>query len=108
MGEEFSGNGRLSIDRRRALQIAGASALVGVTPLSRARAATPRPIKVGYVSPETGPLAPMGETDDFVLKGVRAAFKDGVANPNGQVSRSRSSSRTASPARTARRRWRAN
>ena len=86
MSEKFSENGRLAIDRRRALQLAGASALVGLSPLSRARAATVRPIKVGYVSPETGPLAPMGETDDFVLKGVRAAFKDGVANPGRPIS----------------------
>jgi branched-chain amino acid transport system substrate-binding protein len=84
MVDEFSGNGRLSIDRRRALQLAGASALVGFAPLSRARASTPRPIKIGYVSPQTGPLAPIGEVDEFILKGVREALKGGVANPAGK------------------------
>ncbi len=84
MVNENSLGNRLALSRRRALQLASASALVGLAPLSRARASTQRPIKVGYVSPQTGPLAPAGETDDFVLKGVREAFKDGVANPLGR------------------------
>jgi branched-chain amino acid transport system substrate-binding protein len=35
-------------------------------------------IKIGYVSPQTGPLAGFGEADAFILGGVRAAFKDGL------------------------------
>ena len=60
------GNARISsptINRRRALQLAGASALATMAPLASARAA-PRPIKIGLVTPTTGPLAPMGEADD--------------------------------------------
>ena len=76
--EFFSGGPKLN--RRRALQLAGASALASVAPFSVARAA-PRPIKIGYVTPATGPLAPMGEADDYILKGVREALKKGVVNP---------------------------
>ena len=78
--EFFSGGPKLN--RRRALQLAGASALASVAPFSVARAA-PRPIKIGYVTPTTGPLAPMGEADDYILKGVREALKNGVVNPGG-------------------------
>ncbi|WP_232664046.1 ABC transporter substrate-binding protein [Pseudonocardia sp. TRM90224] len=32
-------------------------------------------IKIGYVSPETGPLAPFGEADQFVINAMNAHFK---------------------------------
>ena len=35
-------------------------------------------IRIGYVSPKTGPLAPFAESDGFILDGVRAALKDGL------------------------------
>jgi branched-chain amino acid transport system substrate-binding protein len=35
-------------------------------------------IKIGYVTPRTGPLAPFGEADAFVLAAMRAALGDGV------------------------------
>lgn len=35
-------------------------------------------IKIGYVSPQTGPLAPFGEADKWVIEQMRASFKDGV------------------------------
>ena len=76
-------NSRTTLNRRQAVKLAGASALASVMPFYTARAA-PRPIKVGYVSPETGPLAAAGETDDFNLKLIREALKDGVASPNGR------------------------
>jgi branched-chain amino acid transport system substrate-binding protein len=81
------GNIRISgptINRRRALQLAGASALATMAPLASARAA-PRPIKIGLVTPTTGPLAPMGEADDYVLKVVRETLKDGVAGADGKI-----------------------
>ena len=77
---DLSGGPKLS--RRRALQLAGASAFASAAPFRIARAA-PRPIKVGYVTPTTGPLAPLAETDDFTLKMVREILKRGVANPAG-------------------------
>jgi branched-chain amino acid transport system substrate-binding protein len=63
--------------RRRVLQAAGALALTGVMPLAFGQA-TGRKIKIGYVTPQTGPLAGFGEVDNFVLQGINAAFKGGL------------------------------
>jgi branched-chain amino acid transport system substrate-binding protein len=41
-------------------------------------AATGRAIKIGYVSPKTGPLAGFGEADDFILEGIMAAAAEGI------------------------------
>jgi branched-chain amino acid transport system substrate-binding protein len=35
-------------------------------------------VKIGYVSPQTGPLAPFGEADKWVIDQMKAAFKDGL------------------------------
>jgi branched-chain amino acid transport system substrate-binding protein len=35
-------------------------------------------IRLGYVTPRTGPLAPFGEADDFVLAAMRDALADGI------------------------------
>jgi branched-chain amino acid transport system substrate-binding protein len=37
-----------------------------------------REIKIGYVSPQTGPLAGFGEADEFILAGVNAVFAQGL------------------------------
>ncbi|HXW00178.1 MAG TPA: ABC transporter substrate-binding protein, partial [Anaerolineae bacterium] len=37
-----------------------------------------RVIKIGYVSPTTGPLAAFGEADAFILSGVRKIFESGL------------------------------
>jgi len=50
----------------------------GATTTTAATAPTGRAIKIGYVSPQTGPIAAFGESDDFVLEGVRAQFADGL------------------------------
>ena len=63
--------------RRRVLQAAGALALTGAMPLAFGQA-TGRKIKIGYVTPQTGPLAGFGEVDNFVLQGINAAFKGGL------------------------------
>ena len=75
-------NRALTINRRQAMKLMGASALASVAPFSTARAA-PRPIKLGFVTPATGPLAAVGEVNDFILGDARKAFKKGVANPAG-------------------------
>lgn len=43
-----------------------------------AAAAMGRAIKIGYVSPQTGPIAGFGEADDFILTGVRQVLGDGL------------------------------
>lgn len=37
-----------------------------------------RPIRIGYVSPQTGQLAAFGETDNFTIKNIREALKGGL------------------------------
>lgn len=37
-----------------------------------------RTIKFGYVSPQTGPLAPFAEADKFILQGIREKLKKGI------------------------------
>jgi len=40
-------------------------------------------LKIGYVTPTTGPLAGFAEADGFILDGVRSAFKDGLKTKAG-------------------------
>jgi branched-chain amino acid transport system substrate-binding protein len=35
-------------------------------------------IKIGFVSPQTGPIAAFGEADGYIVDGVRSALKDGI------------------------------
>src|SRR4029453_1723072 len=86
--DELVRAGRL--DRRRFLRLTGATgAAVGLSGRLAAckndedsggtsGGAQGRAIKLGYVSPQTGPLAGFGEADTFILDGVRAALKDGL------------------------------
>ncbi len=68
-------------------QVIGGLAATLATPAiltsTRAYAANPT-IRVGHVSPRTGPLAGFAEADEFVLKGIQAAFAAGVDN-NGKT-----------------------
>jgi branched-chain amino acid transport system substrate-binding protein len=64
------------VSRRRVIRAGGAvaaSAALGFPAIAQAKA-----FKLGYVSPQTGPLAPFGEADSFVLTAVRDTFKGGV------------------------------
>ncbi|MGH8688330.1 MAG: ABC transporter substrate-binding protein [Burkholderiales bacterium] len=74
--------------RRQVVLGSGAAALGAALPLG-SRAFAAGKIRIGYVSPQTGPLAPFGEADKFVLHGIRAAMKnveilvrDSQSNPN--------------------------
>lgn len=59
--------------------LAASVAAPAILTSSRAYAQTPT-IKVGHVSPRTGPLAGFAEADDYVLEGIRAALSGGVEN----------------------------
>jgi branched-chain amino acid transport system substrate-binding protein len=50
----------------------GVAALAGLPAPARGQGRS-RTIKIGYVSPQTGPLAGFGEADSFVIGGVRKA-----------------------------------
>ena len=58
---------------KRSGALAGAAALASAFPAPWIRAAGT--IKIGYVSPQTGPLAPFAGADDFVISNVRELFK---------------------------------
>ena len=59
----------IPIGRRKFLTYSGgvlAAAAASTLPSPAVHAAST--VKIGFVSPQTGPLAPFGETDKFVLK----------------------------------------
>ena len=69
---------RAGITRRMAL---GTMATVIAAPAilrhTQAYAATPK-LKIGHVSPRTGPLAGFGEADDWVISEIRKIFAAGL------------------------------
>jgi hypothetical protein len=71
------------LDRRGFVKLAGtAGAGLTLGPLLAACGSSSSSdggsIKIGYVSPETGPLAGFGETDKFVIGALEKQFADGV------------------------------
>src|SRR5690348_8217167 len=58
---------------------AGLSALAGCsTKLKGSGTSDSKTIRIGYVSPRTGPLASFAAADNYVLKQVRDALRKGV------------------------------
>jgi branched-chain amino acid transport system substrate-binding protein len=64
--------------RRTALKAAGGIALATMLPAPRIHAAGGNTIKIGYVSPQTGPLAVFAEPDAFTLAEVKRNLAGGV------------------------------
>ena len=69
---------RVDLGRRSALKTAGGLALATVLPASTVHAAGGNTIKIGYVSPQTGPLAVFAEPDAFTLAEVKRAVAGGL------------------------------
>jgi branched-chain amino acid transport system substrate-binding protein len=71
------------LTRRRLIEMSGAAAATVASGLATsagpARAAGSRTLTIGYVTPQTGPLAAFGETDTFVINAVRKVLAGGVA-----------------------------
>ncbi len=71
-----------NVTRRRFVQTSSAVAATAVAAPAILRSglayAAGRPIKLGYVSPQSGPLAAFAEADDYVVGDIRRAVKDGV------------------------------
>lgn len=65
----------MTISRRQFTQGLAVAAAAGSSPLVWAADT----VKIGYVSPQTGPLAPFGEADKWVIEQMKAAFKEGIA-----------------------------
>lgn len=69
------------VTRRNFLKTAAGTALAAPAILSMTRAYADTPtIKVGYVSPKTGPLAGFAEADDYIVGGINKAFAGGLQN----------------------------
>jgi branched-chain amino acid transport system substrate-binding protein len=71
-----------NVDRRRREVLKGAAAAaaagVGTSLGFPAIAQSARRIRIGYVSPATGPLAPFGEADKFVIGAIQQTLKGGL------------------------------
>ena len=68
--------------RRDVIKLLGATAITGPVILrgTTAKAATSKVIKIGYVSSQTGVLAPVAEADPFILDQIRTVLARGVTN----------------------------
>jgi branched-chain amino acid transport system substrate-binding protein len=64
------------------IKLLGASAFAGPAILrgTTAQAANTKVIKIGHISPQTGPLAPFAEADPFILDQMRTALAKGITN----------------------------
>lgn len=71
------------ITRRNMLMGTGAVLGSFVLGRSQALAQSATPLKIGFISPVSGPLAGFGQTDGYVLEQARKAMADGVTM-NGQ------------------------
>jgi branched-chain amino acid transport system substrate-binding protein len=68
-----------NLHRRRFLQLTALSGAAALAGCGTSNALADRqPVKLGYVSPQSGPLFAFGEADAFVLEEVRRVFKDGL------------------------------
>ena len=76
------------IDRRTLLQYAGAT-VAASTVYAPAVHAQARPIKIGFVSPQTGPLAAFAEADNFTLGYFREVGEERPRRAKAERGRSR-------------------
>lgn len=68
---------KTSQKRRQLLETGLLGAVLGALPLG-IWAQTTKKIKIGFISPQTGPLSVFGETDNFTVRAVREALKGGL------------------------------
>lgn len=80
MKKIINSKGTPALSRRDFLRLsAGAAAALSLGACSSVGGATGgRAIKIGYVTPKTGPLAPFGEADDFILGQMKKFFEGGI------------------------------
>ena len=75
----------VTINRRRLLKTA--SALIAAPAILRVTRASAQDatFKIGFVSPQTGPIAGFGEADGYILEGINKAFAGGIDNNGKKV-----------------------
>jgi branched-chain amino acid transport system substrate-binding protein len=79
MENKSSTDGLGAANRRAVLGVGGAVGLAMLNPASLfAQTSDANTIKVGFISPRTGPLAGFGEADGFVLDQARKALQGGL------------------------------
>jgi branched-chain amino acid transport system substrate-binding protein len=70
---------RFGLTRRRFMKASAfASATAVASPILAAAVWPPRSIKLGYVSPQTGPLASFADADKFVITNFMKSMKGGL------------------------------
>lgn len=69
----------LTLDRRAFLRTGVSVGALSLLASGAARAQSEDTLRIGFVSPRTGPLAGFGKTDGYVLEQARAALADGLA-----------------------------
>lgn len=74
-----------TFDRRKVLRGAAALAATSILAAPAMVRATPKSIKIGFVTPQTGPLAGFGEADKFILDGIRKMIGHGIKIGNETV-----------------------
>jgi branched-chain amino acid transport system substrate-binding protein len=114
-GSPVRTKGSSEMDRRRFLRNAGVAvgataipgSLLSASSSFAASAASAGTIKIGYVTPETGPLAPFGQADTFVIDAIRkhvaktGGIKSGGKRYNVQIITKDSQSTDATAAQVA-------
>ena len=69
---------RPGIDRRTLIKYSAASSAALATGVCAPAIAQAKTIKLGYVSPQTGPLAAFAEADNFIIANFKDASKGGL------------------------------
>ena len=73
------------IDRRTLLKSSAAAGATFATGIAMPAIAQTRAVKLGYVSPQTGPLAAFAEADNFIIANFKEATKAGIKLGNATV-----------------------
>lgn len=68
----------LSSNRRRFIRGAAAAGLIGAAPFGRVASAASRKVRIGFVTPKTGPLAAFAEADEFVIAHAQQHLARGI------------------------------
>ncbi|WP_076858323.1 ABC transporter substrate-binding protein [Bradyrhizobium mercantei] len=69
-----------SLTRRETMRgVAVAGLAVLAAPAFTGRAMAAKPIRIGFVSPQTGPIAAFGSADDFVVSEIRKVIGGGIS-----------------------------
>jgi len=94
-------------ERRKVVKLLAAGGLGAITSpwVFQTGNAAGRPIKIGMVSPSTGPIAAFGEADQWVLAEAKKTLEKGITVA-GETHPVEILIATASQPRTVRRKWR--